>query len=64
MEITITTQPCFHCKQTSKIKVDKNSYDNYINGALIQNAFPTLDPQQRELIATGFHPQCWDKVFS
>lgn len=36
---------------------------NWKNGALIQNAFPTLDCDAREFIMTGITPEHWDEMF-
>ncbi len=33
------------------------------SGEFIQDAFPYLNANQRELIKTGIHPECWDKMF-
>jgi hypothetical protein len=33
------------------------------SGVLIQNAFPTLNADQREFIKTGITPQEWESVF-
>lgn len=33
------------------------------SGELIQNAFPTLNADQREFLITGMSPQEWDKTF-
>jgi hypothetical protein len=32
-------------------------------GALIQNAFPTLNADQREFVKTGITPAVWDSMF-
>jgi len=29
----------------------------------IQDAFPTLDSDDRELLKTGFHTTCWNEAF-
>lgn len=36
----------------------------YAGGALIQNAFPFLTPDQREFLMTGITPDEWDDLFS
>jgi hypothetical protein len=36
---------------------------SYVNGALIQDAFPFLAPPEREFIMTGTTPAEWDKLF-
>ena len=33
------------------------------NGALIQDAFPNLTPEQRDFILTGLTPEEWDALF-
>jgi hypothetical protein len=43
--------------------LDAVSLANWRNKELIQNAFPNLDYQQRELIQTGIHPECWEEMF-
>ena len=30
---------------------------------LIQDAFPDLNPEQREFIMTGYTPEDWDEIF-
>lgn len=60
----IQTLPCIGCHKTSEVEVDFTSYQRYKNGALIQDAFPNLTPEQRELIQTGTHPSCWDAIFA
>jgi hypothetical protein len=39
------------------------AYHAWRTGALIQNAFPTLDAGLREFIKTGVTPQEWDETF-
>lgn len=38
-------------------------YDRMRSGIVIQEAFPTLSPQDREFILSGITPQRWDKLF-
>lgn len=35
----------------------------YNNGALLQNAFPNLNADEREFFKTGITPQEWDAQF-
>ena len=35
----------------------------YNNGALIQNAFPFLSPNEREFLLTGLFEEEWDGLF-
>lgn len=61
--ITVKTRACFHCHQPSEVKVLKSDYDRWHSGALIQEAFPEMPLNQRELLQTGIHPECWAKMF-
>lgn len=58
--VTIVTKPCRICGETSMLSVWKQDYERYLNGALIQDAFPDLKASVRETIKTGYHPECWD----
>jgi hypothetical protein len=62
-KIAIKTPPCFHCNSVSEIEVDDQAYNNWKAGQLIQNAFPNFTLQERELLKTGIHPDCWDILF-
>ena len=64
--ITILEIPCPFCGKISKLKVStkvwRDGLNAYKNGALIQNAWPTLSPSDRELILTGICDECWIKM--
>ena len=65
-DITIFEIPCPFCGKISKLKVStkvwRDGLNAYKNGALIQNAWPTLSPSDRELILTGICDECWIKM--
>jgi hypothetical protein len=57
--------PCIHCGVGSIVKLDGSEYFAYFNrGIPVAQAFPTLSLDQRELLITGTHPQCWDALFA
>jgi len=64
---TIYTRQCFHCGKRGELQIPSPDYFAGIKkleeGALIQNAFPTLSTEQREQIISGTHPECWKKMF-
>jgi hypothetical protein len=41
-----------------------NRYAKWKEGALIQEAFPELNPEQREFLMTGITPSEWEEAFS
>ena len=38
-------------------------FARWMNGELIQKAFPMLSPEEREFIMNGITPEEWDDVF-
>lgn len=62
-EIKITTKPCMVCFKASEITVSAEAYHRWERGELIQRAFPELSDNERELLITGIHPECWIKIF-
>lgn len=51
------------CAIQQAIDVDEESFREWQSGALIQNAFPNLNAEERETLITGICPSCWDQVF-
>lgn len=63
-QVGVTTPPCMHCGKQSEIWVDNEALGKWIKRELlIQDAFPELTYDQRELLKTGTHPQCWIAMF-
>ena len=52
---------CPLCETEHLITVDKEQYERYQKGELIQNCFPEMKPEIREMLITGICPECWDK---
>jgi len=54
---------CYYCHEENIIIVDVNDLTFWQSGEFIQDAFPYLNADQRELVKTGIHSECWDKMF-
>ena len=55
---------CAHCGEDNKIILDYMSYLRWYDGeGFIQDIFPKLSSQERELIISGTHPECWIEIF-
>lgn len=52
------------CRGLTTITVEQKAYDNYLNGALVQNAFPTMSATDRETIISGMCPDCQAEFFN
>lgn len=63
---TTITRTCPFCGKEHSITVPKAElkagFIAYQNGALIQNAFPTFTPSQREMLMTGICDDCWNNL--
>ena len=59
-----TTKPCPECGESSVITLPLNGYRAWRAGAYIQEAFRTMSAADREMLITGTHPVCWDKLFA
>ncbi len=46
---------------TRHIDATYEQYQAWRDGALIQDAFPNLSPEDREFIKTGITPESWDE---
>jgi hypothetical protein len=62
--ITITTRICPECGLSGNIEVTEESLKKYKSGAHVQDAFPFLSADIREMLITGLHPNCWYKSLS
>ena len=47
---------------TIDIDVTDEQVQAYMDGALIQNAFPQLTAGEREFILTGITEECWEAL--
>lgn len=56
----VLTRPCPLCGKASMVKVDHAQYRKWQEGMFVQDAFPNMTPDQRALLITGTHPECWD----
>lgn len=51
---------CPFCAQSSWVTVPVEGFIRWQAGAYVQTAFPDLSPDQREILISGAHPDCWD----
>jgi hypothetical protein len=61
--IKFVTKPCTVCSRTSTLELDADAFEKWrFKGVYVQNAFPAMSADQRELLITGTHGPCWDKL--
>ena len=61
--IVVKTKTCTVCGEYEMWSLDRQSVESWQGGEYIQNAFPDMSAQDRELLISGTHPACWSKLF-
>ena len=60
----VHTNKCRHCNEINSIILDMDAFTQWNKGKLlIQEAFPYLSIDDREIIMTGTHVACWNEMF-
>lgn len=55
---------CMHCNKTTEFSLSEKQFSDYIVGRkFVQDVFPELSKEDREMIISGTHPSCWDEMF-
>jgi hypothetical protein len=63
--MNVVTRKCVMCGQHGMVEdVDALGYIRWSElGENIQDALPELDADQRELLMTGTHAHCWERMW-
>jgi len=59
----IISMVCPFCGKEHVVRVNEKAYYEWRNGALIQNAMPTLSATEREQLISEICPACQDNLF-
>ena len=62
--VRYATPVCPHCKTFSVMMVSERGLENWLNGVHIQDAFVDMPADEREMLKTGIHPECWVALFN
>ena len=62
-EVCVITR-CPFCGRANEVEVNDIDYLDWQDGEFVQNAFPYLSADEREMLISGICPTCWDKTFS
>lgn len=63
VETCVILRQCPQCTKKYNIKLSVHDYTKWTDGKVIQSAFPYLNIDQREMIQTGIHTECWNGMF-
>jgi hypothetical protein len=61
--IAVKTKTCSVCGEYEVWSLDRELVDRWQGGENIQRVFPDMSASEREILITGIHPDCWDKLF-
>ena len=63
--VALATQ-CVLCGTTHEVMVDLKDAQEYMspNRRHVQDIFPYLTPEERELLISGICPVCWELMFA
>lgn len=61
--IVIKTKPCTVCNEYEVWSLDREAVTRWQEGENIQNAFPDMKAEDREILISGTHPACWNELF-
>lgn len=66
--VTVDTGTCLWCNKPSSLKMTEEQYARYearkMHGGHIQDVLPEMSPDQREMLISGSHPECFDRMFA
>ena len=54
---------CPMCGQYHEVGVNETDYWDWDDGMNVQDAFPYLSANEREMLISGICPECWDRMF-
>lgn len=54
---------CPVCHRPSTLELEPERVRRWLHGEHVQDVWPERTPDERELIVTGTHPACWDRLF-
>lgn len=56
---------CRHCGESYIVPISEQKYLNWIKkGTFVQDEFPELNPNERELLISQTCDNCWNKIFN
>lgn len=60
-EVCVVTR-CPFCGRGNEVEVNESDYWDWDDGELVQDAFPYLSADEREMLISGICPTCWNEM--
>lgn len=62
--VTVVTPACWDCGLSTMMEVPLKGYNEWtMDGQPIVLSFPDMSDDDREMLISGTHPACWDRLF-
>jgi len=61
--VKVDTAPCFLCGKSGQVEMLVHHYLEWQNGGLINMVCPEMPAEQREMLISGTHPECWNTLY-
>jgi len=62
--IIVKTKACLVCGNYELWSLNRGAVENWQAGENIQSVFPDMSLADREIMISGTHPECWNKLFA
>lgn len=62
--VEIVTRPCVVCGTRHTFILNRIDYEAWQTSTHIQNAFPDMSADEREILISGTCPECWDILWA
>lgn len=62
--VKVESSDCSVCGKATIFELHEVDYIRWRTGEHIQNVFPDMTPDEREILISGTHPECWNAMFS
>ena len=61
--IAVKTKTCSVCDEYELWVLDRVAVEKWQAGEYLERAFPNMSIEDREILISGTHAACWDKLF-
>lgn len=61
-EVCIQSITCRKCGKTFEFPTFKEDFERFEKGEHIQYVLPYISPEYRELMLSGYCPDCWNEI--
>jgi hypothetical protein len=61
--VTVVCRPCAVCGKQAEVSMTADQFGRWLAGEHVQNVLPSMPAPERELLISGTHPACWNKLY-